>query len=150
MATGENVVTQADQFQQLMSAINAGQTKMDSKFKAEVRLGQEEATAKALKRVRLERPYTYRRKGNEEQVGFNKSLLEAQAEIASDPSALNQAREAIKTGLKLLAERQNLIKIAEHGRGVIAEYTADELADDSNDEKRLEKAEKAFYSMCLL
>lgn len=41
--------------------------------------------------------------------------------------------------MKLLAERQKLIKIAdrsEYGWGVIVEYTAD-------DEKRLEKAEKA-------
>ena len=48
--------------------------------------------------------------------------------------------------MKLLAERQKLIKIAdrsEYGWGVVAEYTADELADDSDDEKRLEKAEKA-------
>ena len=48
--------------------------------------------------------------------------------------------------MKLLAERQKLIKIADHseyGWGVVAEYTADELADDSDDEKHLEKAEKA-------
>ena len=48
--------------------------------------------------------------------------------------------------MKLLAERQKLIKIAdrsEYGWGVVAEYTADELADGSDDEKRLEKAEKA-------
>ena len=48
--------------------------------------------------------------------------------------------------MKLLAERQKLIKIAdrsEYGWGVVAEYTADKLADDSDDEKRLEKAEKA-------
>ena len=43
--------------------------------------------------------------------------------------------------MKLLAERQKLIKIAdcsEYGWGVVAEYTADELAEDSNDKKRLE------------
>jgi len=48
--------------------------------------------------------------------------------------------------MKLLAERQKLIKIAdrsEFGWGVVAEYTADELAEDSNDKKHLEKAEKA-------
>ena len=47
---------------------------------------------------------------------------------------------------QLLAERQKLIKIAdrsENGWGVVAEYTVDELADDSDDEKRTEKAEKA-------
>ena len=40
-----------------------------------------------------------------------------------------------------------LIKIADrsdNGWGVVAEYTADELAEDSDDEKRLEKAEKTL------
>ena len=48
--------------------------------------------------------------------------------------------------MKLLSERQKLIKIAyrsEFGWAVVAEYTADELAEDSDDKKRLEKAEKA-------
>ena len=48
--------------------------------------------------------------------------------------------------MQLLAERQKLIKIADrsdHGWGVVAEYTADELADDSDDEKRILKAERA-------
>ena len=45
-----------------------------------------------------------------------------------------------------MTERQKLIKISDHygnSWGVVAEYTADELADDSEDEKRLEKAENA-------
>ena len=57
-----------------------------------------------------------------------------------------RARETLNKGRKLLAERQKLIRIADrsdHGWGVVAEYTADELADDSGDEKRIEKAEKA-------
>ena len=44
----------------------------------------------------------------------------------------------------MIAERQKLIRIAERselGWSVVAEYNADELADDSKDEKRLEKAE---------
>ena len=52
---------------------------------------------------------------------------------------IERAQEALAKGMKLLAERQKLIKIAdrsEYGWGVIVEYTAD-------DEKRLEKAEKA-------
>ena len=34
--------------------------------------------------------------------------------------------------------------------GVVTEYTADELADDSDDEKRLEKAEKAAEKKAVL
>ena len=53
---------------------------------------------------------------------------------------------ALKEGETLLAKRQRLIKIADrssNGWSVVAEYAADELAEDSEDEKRLEKAEKA-------
>ena len=50
------------QFVQLMSAISSSQSRMDEKleqFQAEVRLGQEEAVAKALKKVHYEKPYTF-------------------------------------------------------------------------------------------
>ena len=160
MATGESSSAGAgitpDQFSQLMEAIQASQERIDGKlaeFRDEVRIGQEDAAAKALKRVHLEKPYAFRRKGNEEQATFNSKLedaiQEAQAEIAGHGGtspALDRAKAALQKGAKLLCERQKLIKIAdrsEHGWGVVAEYTADELAEDSEDEKRLEKAEKA-------
>ena len=60
--------------------------------------------------------------------------------------ALQRALDAVRKGRQLMAERQKLIKIAdrsEHGWGVVAEYTTDELAEGSDDEKRLEKAERA-------
>ena len=132
MASGEEsaAVIQPDQFQQLMSAINAGQARLDRRideFRAELRVGQEEAAAKALKKAQLEKTYRYRRKGNEEQAGFNarveESLLEAQAEISADPPAVTaivRASEALKKGLQLLSERQKLIKItdrSEYGWG---------------------------------
>jgi len=36
--------------------------------------GQEDAATKAVKKVRHERPYNFKRKGNEEQAGFNEKL----------------------------------------------------------------------------
>ena len=146
-----------DQFTQLMEAITAAQTPMDEKFsefQVEVRQGMEEAAAKALKRARYEKPYTFKRKGNEEQATFNAKLDETVADVESELTeagpaaapALQRAMEAIKKGRKTIAERQKLIKIAERselGWGVVAEYTSDELAEDSDDEKRLERAEKA-------
>ena len=59
---------------QLMSAIKTSQDQFQRDlcaFKDEIRQGQEEAATKALKRARHERPYQYKRKGNEEQAGFN-------------------------------------------------------------------------------
>ena len=55
-------------------------------------------------------------------------------------------QEALTRGKKLLLEREKLIKIADRSEfdwGVVAEYTADELADDSDDENQLDKAKKA-------
>ena len=85
-------------------------------------------------------------------VTFNKKVQDAVKEacdvleeVAESP-AVQRAKAALREGAALLSERQKLIKIADrspNGWNVVAEYTADELADDSDDEKRLEKAEKA-------
>lgn len=71
--------------------------------------------------------------------------LELSQVVPSSSPALSRAKETIESGLKLLAERQKLIKIAdrsEHGWGVVTKYTADDFAEDSDDEKRLEKANR--------
>ena len=120
-------------------------------FKEQVKRGQEEAAAKAVKRARQERPYSFKKKGNEEQSVFNakveEALLETEVELAGVEStpALERAKASVEEGKRLIAARQKLIHIADRselGWGVVAEYTADELADDSGDEKRIERAEK--------
>ena len=48
--------------------------------------------------------------------------------------------------MRQISERQKLIKIADRsecGWGVVTEYQADELESCSEDEKKLEKAERA-------
>ena len=84
------VAMSTDQFAQLMSAINATQSRLDAKladFQEEIRQGQEAAATKAVKRARYEKPYTYRRRGNEEQATFNarvdESLAQAENDLAS-------------------------------------------------------------------
>ena len=148
------------QFTQLLEAITSSQTRMErwfAEFRDEVRQGQEEAATKALKRAKFDKPYAYRKKGNEEQAVFNSCLDETVAEaetelVAASPgaptsaTAITKAHECLKKGRQLLAERQKLIRIVDRsalGWGVVAEYTVDELADDSGYEKRLEKAERA-------
>ena len=121
-------------------------------FRSDVRQAQDEAATKAVNRVQREKSYEFKRKAHEEQARFNaqieESVREAQHSLATvdDSPSLQRAQEALEKGTRLLAERQKLIKIADrsaNGWGVVAEYTADELADDSEDKKRLEKAEKA-------
>ena len=69
----------------------------------------------------------------------------AAVEQSPPPPLLERADKVLEKGARLLNERQKLIKIAtrlENGWGVVAEYTANELTEDSEDEKWLEKAEK--------
>ena len=153
----DGVSVSAGQFAQLMEAITASQTRMDERFaefRTEVRQGQEDAAAKALKRARYEKLYEFKRKRNEEQVSYNAKLDETVAEVEAELAeagtsaapALQRAMDAVKQSRRLIAERQKLLKIAdrsEYGLGVVAEYTTDEVAEGSNDEKRLERAEKA-------
>ena len=53
-------------------------------------------------------------------------------------------QQSLKRGRRILAERQKLLADrSEFGWAIVDEYTADELAEDSDDEKRSNKAEKA-------
>ena len=155
MSTDKGAGTSGAQFAQLLAAIENNRERMDvqlAEMRMEMRQSQDEAAAKAVKRVRRDKAYVYRKKGNEEQAHFNHQVEEvvadATAELtaAGSSPAIGRAQEVLAKGEKLLLERQKIIKIADHsefGWGVVAEYTADDLADDSDDKKCLEKAEKA-------
>ena len=144
------------QFAALLAAIRDSEHRLDRKladFKADVQQAQDEAATKAVNRVRNDKPYHYKKKAHEEQARFNAQVVESVQEAhdafaaIEDSPAIQRARDALGKGARLLADRQKLIKIAdrsENGWGVVAEYTADELAEDSDDEKRLEKAEKTL------
>ena len=108
---------------------------------------------KAAKKARRDKPVSFRRKAHREQYDFNERVTEciekASDEMAKRPddaTALAKAKAALDQGLELLACRQKLIKIADRselGWRVVAEYEADELALDSDDEKKLGKAERS-------
>ena len=56
-----------------------------------------------------------------------------------------EARESLKEGVQLIEERQKLIKIADRSDGgwlTAQEYETDEIADDSDNEKRIARAER--------
>ena len=98
--------------------------------------------------MRHDKPFEYKKKARGEQARFNaqveETVQEAQEALSTleEAPALQRAQEALEKDAPLLAERQKLIKIADwsaNGWGVVTKYTA----DDSDDEKRLEKAEKA-------
>ena len=64
----------------------------------------------------------------------------------ADTTSLNKAKITLDQGLELLANCQKLIRIADRSElrwKVVAEYEADELASDSEDEEKLEKVERS-------
>ena len=144
------------QFAALLAAIRDSEHRLDRKladFKADVQQAQDEVATKAVNRVRNDKPYHYKKKAHEEQARFNAQVEESVQEardafaVIEDSPAIQRARDALGKGARLLADRQKLIKIADrsdNGWGIVAEYTADELTEDSDDEKRLEKAEKTL------
>ena len=122
-----------------------------------MKAGQEE-TSRKLARSGRKASYTFKRKANEIQHRFNgdmaDKLNEAEAAVAKvEPTAegrmkevLGKIKEALAEGRQLIAHRQKLLKLAdrsEHRWSVVDEYEEDRLANDSEDEKRIEKAERA-------
>ena len=94
--SGAKEATSTDQLSQLMASIQKSQARFENQqllvCKEEVRQGQEDAATKALKKVRHEKPYQFRRKGNEEQASFNtridKALSEAQLDLPGPGTSL--------------------------------------------------------------
>ena len=71
----EGAAMTQDQFALLMVAFSASQARMEERFaefRAEIRLGQEDAAAKVLKRARYEKPY----ESNQDQAAFNAKVDE--------------------------------------------------------------------------
>lgn len=84
-----------------------------------------------------------KKRGNEEQHQHNNKVMVKFREGLYTEN-LDSAKEKISAGMELIKNRQKLIKIAdssEVGWRVVAEYTSNPLADDSDDEKRIYKAQ---------
>ena len=120
-------------------------------FRKEIHRTSTEATEKLEKQLKTCKAIEFKRKGNEKQYGFNEEvdrhLSRAQEELVSagGGSPIKRTKEAVEEGTQALANRQKLILLAdrsEFGWDVARKYEADELTEDSEDEKKLRKAEK--------
>ena len=95
--------------------------------------------------------YVFKRKGSEEQFKINSKtankMKEARGFLREDPDTNEQTHKAVKAigeGLDMLQHRQKLVKLAdqsENGWRTVTEYETHSLADDSEDEKRILRAE---------
>ena len=151
-----------DRFKKLMDAITGAKKEMEDKFSASmeelrrnVTASQEIASEEVVTKLK-QRTYQFRKKGNEAQFQFNSSVEDhvqsAKRELAkltptdaSDQASVRRATLHLDQGLQAIACRQKHIKLADRselGWQVVAAYESDDLASDSDDEKRLFKAEK--------
>ena len=155
---------------QLMAAINDSKKAAEAQFKTvkeeikrnqdDMKKTQEEMAESVVKKVKRSRTEEFKRKGNEKQFRFNDEVVEKIETADTDleqamnegataeqkTTAIEKARKTIKQGMQLLEECQKMIRLAdrsEYGWELVNEYKADELADDSDDEKRISKADKA-------
>ena len=101
-----------------------------------------------MKRMRTDKQPTFKKPGHEKQYQFNEEVRDkldaADAAMVQQPPAVEKARAILQEGQKLIDIQQKLIKIAdgsEHGRATAKEYEEDEYTDNSDDKKRLFKAE---------
>ena len=95
--------------------------------------------------------YKFKKKGNEEQSKHNNKLItklqEADKTLADEnltEDSITECRNKIAEGITLVKHRQKLIRMAdshEAGWRVVQEYEANPLADDSDDEKKIQKAQ---------
>ena len=151
MATGGEETPTTSQFAELLSAIKGVETRVDEKLsqlRSELKDERESADERLVKRMRLEKRPTFQKTGNEKQYEFNEEVQEkldsADAALAQRPPAVEKARSLLQEGQKSICIRQKKIRIAdrsENGWATVKEYEEDELAENSEDEKRLSRAE---------
>ena len=135
----------------LLDAIQRLEDHMDERMtqmKKELAEEREQSDERLVKRMKLEKAPAFKRKSHEVQYLFNedvKSKFESiKVALREAPAAVEKANFAMEEGEKIISDRQKLIRIvdrSEHGWATVEEYEDDELADNSDDEKKLFKAE---------
>ena len=91
--------------------------------------------------------FNFKNKGNKQQYLHESRVLESLrlADNALGSSDVVKAKAALQEGMSLVKKRIKLIRLAEKsefGWATVNEYLSDELASDSEDEKRLFRSEK--------
>ena len=97
--------------------------------------------------MKFQEPHKFKRKANEDQYKFNLKLAETfdSAKSAAEKSNLEKVKSDLEEGEKLIVEWQKHILLAdksEYGWSTVEEYKQNDLADDSEDEKRIYSAER--------
>ena len=101
---------------------------------------------KEIKKLKFDVPHRFKKEGNEDQYKFNLKVTDAivEAKEACSSQQLDKVHASLEKGEKLLSERQKHILLADKsdfGWSLIQEYKRNDLADDSDDEKKIIRAE---------
>jgi hypothetical protein len=116
-------------------------------FKHELILEHEDISSKLEKRLKTT-DYTYKKRGNKEQHDVNKQVLdsitETKHQLTRDRPSLDRALEALDQGMSVLVHRNKMVQFADSnpsGWAAVDEYERKVLASDSDDDKKMRKAE---------
>ena len=138
----------ATQLEALMASMRQGIKDEMVSLKRELSAEREASDEKLVKKLKLEKAPVFRKKGHEKQYLHNEEvrlkLSDVRSALTQEPPAVEKAKTLLEEGEKLITERQKHIRIAdrsEHGWATVEEYLEDELADNSDDEKRLSRAD---------
>ena len=127
-----------------------------SRLEEDVKSSQLEAIEKAVKKAKREWPLEFKKRGHEEQYYFNQDIsdciVSATQQLGKmnpssyrDKATLEKTIKELEEGVALIAQHQKFIRIAnqsEHHWQTVAAYKGNDLAEDEEDAKRLEKAER--------
>ena len=141
MATdGGEGSSSASQLAEVLSAVRRVET--NSQLRRKLKDERDECL---VKKIRLEKQPSLKKPGHERQFKEVCDKLDsADAALAQHPPAVEKARTLLQEGQKIIDTCQKLNKIAdrsEHGWATVKEYKEDELAENSDDKKRLFRAE---------
>ena len=114
---------------------------------------QEDATERAVKRLRREKPYEFCCKGHEEQYHFNLGIADHVAAATTqldkiqpasekDKATQDKVRKELEEGACALAECQKHIRIADqskHSWETVAAYIDNDVASNEDNARRIEK-----------
>ncbi|KAK3085861.1 hypothetical protein FSP39_009792 [Pinctada imbricata] len=117
-----------------------------SSFKREFSELSELRKDEIVKKIKTDHSYKFKYSGNQKQYEFNDTIIDFFAKIgrASDDRDFRTVSDLCKSATEQLRKRNKCIKLADKSPGgwdTVREYLSDELASDSDDEKRMRSAE---------
>ena len=137
----------AGQLSQVLTSVKDCLRDEMQSLKRELSQERETAEDRLVKRMRMEKGPSFKKKSHEKQFQFNSTVMdkmEATAALQQTPPAVEKAKTSLEEGMTSLKTRQKHIRIAdrsEYGWAAVEEYVEDELADGEDDEKRVQRAD---------